>query len=88
MEFLGVGRSVFVCLVLVLTSFSPFCLLLLSYSNVLGFVLSYFILFDCYFLKPVCFSLRVRRGVDQNVREGREEPGGMKGGETIIRYII
>lgn len=59
-----------------------FCLLVLSYSNVLVFVLSYYML-----LLPleVLFPDDRQQGVNQDGREDKRERGGVEGGETTLR---
>jgi hypothetical protein len=34
---------------------------------------------------PVCFLVRDRNGVDLDERRGREELGGVEGGETMVQ---
>ena len=61
-----------------------YCLLVLSYSNVLVFALSYFILFYYYSLEA-CFLMRAIKEVD---RGDGEELGGVGGREAILGSIM
>jgi hypothetical protein len=55
------------------------CLVVLSYSESVCFILSYFIIIIP--LMPFLFSRRDREGVDPDERGGGEELGGVGGGK-------
>lgn len=61
-----------------------FCLFVLSYCDVLLFVLLYLIYFIITPQKPACFLLRDRKGVDLDGRGGGEELRGAEGKESVI----
>jgi hypothetical protein len=58
-----------------------FCLFVLSYSDVLVFVVYYYIILHLL----GAFFLRDRNRVDPDGREGEEELRGVEGEKTIIR---
>lgn len=62
----------------------PFCLFLLSYSDALVFVLSYYVFFNQYPL-AICFLLREDKRDAPDGRRCRNEAGGVEEEETIIR---
>lgn len=59
-----------------------FGVFVLSYSDVLAFILLYCITTP---YKHVCFLMRDREGMDLTGGRGGEELGTGKGGETVIR---
>ena len=66
---------------------SSFCWFALSNFNVIVSVIFtfYFVMFCCYLLETCSFLLRDRRGVDQEVRGGREQLREVEERETVIR---
>lgn len=65
--------------------FFSFHLFVVSYSNMLVFVLYYHITFIIIPEKPVCFLMRDRKGENLNGRGDRKELEGEEGRETKIR---